>query len=209
MNRKSNFQTRIAEDDCSNRIEYLLPNQQAPEFSGIAVINGEFKEIKLSDYRGKYLVFIFYPLDFSCVCSTELMAFSERIREFRQINCEVLACSTDNRFCHRAWINTEEDKGGLGGICFPLLADKSFEISRAFKVLNEDEGVASRSLFIIDNKGRVKHSATNDTAIGRSVDETLRLVQAFRHEDKHGELCPVDWEPGDEGIKPDSQQKKM
>lgn len=175
----------------------------APEWSGTAVVNGEFKDISLADYRGKYLVFFFYPLDFTFVCPTEIIAYSERAEEFRAINCEIVGCSTDSHFSHLAWINTPRKQGGLGSMKIPLLADKTCEISKAYGVLKEDEGIAFRGLFIIDDKGNLRQITINDLPVGRSVDETLRLVQAFQFTDKHGEVCPAGWKPGADTMKPD------
>ncbi|GFR23819.1 peroxiredoxin 1 [Trichonephila clavata] len=180
----------------------------APDFEGVAVINGAFKNIKLSDYQGKYLVLFFYPLDFTFVCPTEIIAFSERAEEFRKINCEVVACSTDSHFSHLAWINTPRKEGGLGKMNIPLLSDKSCVISKAYGVYKEDAGISFRGLFIIDGDGKLRQITVNDLPVGRSVDETLRLVQAFQFTDKHGEVCPAGWKPGDATMKPDPEGSK-
>lgn len=180
----------------------------APEFQGVAVVNGAFKNIKLSDYKGKYLVLFFYPLDFTFVCPTEIIAFSERVEEFKKINCEVIACSTDSHFSHLAWINTPRKEGGLGKMNIPLLADKSCQISKNYGVYKEDEGLTFRGLFIIDGNGTLRQITINDLPVGRSVDETLRLVQAFQYTDKHGEVCPAGWKPGDDTMKPDPDGSK-
>jgi alkyl hydroperoxide reductase subunit AhpC len=177
--------------------------QVAPHFYGTAVVNGEFKEISIEDYKGKYLVLFFYPLDFTFVCPTEIIAFSERAEEFRAINCEIVACSTDSQFCHLAWINTPRKQGGLGPMKIPLLADKTMEISRRYGVLKEDAGLPFRGLFIIDDKSILRQITVNDLPVGRSVDETKRLVQAFQYVDKHGEVCPAGWKPGDDSMKAD------
>ncbi|XP_022109849.1 peroxiredoxin-like [Acanthaster planci] len=181
----------------------------APDFSGPAVMpSGEFKDIKLSDYKGKYLVFFFYPLDFTFVCPTELIAFSDRAKEFRDIGCELLACSCDSQYSHLAWTNTPRKKGGIGNMSIPLLADKSCRIAKDYGVLIEEDGVSFRGLFIIDNKGILRQITINDLPVGRSVDETLRLVQAFQFTDKHGEVCPAGWRPGAETIKPDVKKSQ-
>ncbi|KAG7459523.1 hypothetical protein MATL_G00211480 [Megalops atlanticus] len=182
--------------------------QPAPHFKATAVIDGEFREIKLSDYRGKYVVLFFYPLDFTFVCPTEIIAFSDRAEEFRQIGCEVIAASTDSHFSHLAWINTARKQGGLGPMHIPLLADLTQSISRDYGVLKEDEGIAYRGLFVIDDKGLLRQITINDLPVGRSVDETLRLVQAFQHTDKFGEVCPAGWKPGSDTIVPDVQKSK-
>lgn len=190
--------------------EMALPKltHPAPDFSGTAVVNGQFKDIKLSDYKGKYLVLFFYPLDFTFVCPTEIIAFSDSVDQFRKIGCEVVACSTDSHFCHLAWINTSRKEGGLGSMNIPLLADKTCKISRDYGVLKEDEGISFRGLFIIDNKGILRQMTINDLPVGRSVEETLRLVQAFQYTDKHGEVCPANWKPGGDTMKPDPKGSK-
>ncbi|KAK1803029.1 hypothetical protein P4O66_021555 [Electrophorus voltai] len=180
----------------------------APQFKTTAVVDGQFKDVLLSDYRGKYLVMFFYPLDFTFVCPTEIIAFSERASKFRKIGCEVIAVSTDSHFSHLAWINTPRKQGGLGSMNIPLLADLTHSISRDYGVLKEDEGIAYRGLFVIDDKGILRQITINDLPVGRSVDETLRLVQAFQHTDKHGEVCPAGWKPGSDTIIPDVEKSK-
>jgi len=159
----------------------------APFFKGQAVVDGQFKEISLTDYKGKYLVIFFYPLDFTFVCPTEIISFSDRAEEFRSIGCELVAVSTDSEYSHLAWINTPRKQGGLGKMNIPILADKTQDVSRRYGVLKEDEGVAFRGLFLIDDKQNLRQITINDLPVGRSVDETLRLVQAFQFTDKHGE----------------------
>ncbi|XP_064172401.1 peroxiredoxin-1-like [Anguilla rostrata] len=183
--------------------------QPAPPFQATAVVDGQFKEIKLSDYKGKYLVLFFYPLDFTFVCPTEIVAFSDRAEEFRKIGCEVIAASVDSHFSHLAWINTPRKQGGLGPMKIPLLADLGKSISQDYGVLKEDEGIAYRGLFVIDDKGLLRQITINDLPVGRSVDETLRLVQAFQHTDKFGEVCPAGWKPGSDTIVPDVQKSKV
>ncbi|XP_018351740.1 PREDICTED: peroxiredoxin 1 [Trachymyrmex septentrionalis] len=175
----------------------------APAFTGTAVVNGQFKNIKLSDYKGKYVVLFFYPLDFTFVCPTEIVAFSDRAKEFTDIGCQVIAASTDSHFSHLAWINTPRKQGGLGEMNIPLLADKSFKIARDYGILDEESGVPFRGLFVIDDKQILRQVTINDLPVGRSVDETLRLVQAFQYTDKHGEVCPAGWKPGKKAMKPD------
>ncbi|XP_033829558.1 peroxiredoxin-2 [Periophthalmus magnuspinnatus] len=178
--------------------------QAAPNFQATALhIDGSFKEIKLSDYKGKYVVLFFYPLDFTFVCPTEIVAFSDRSDDFRQINCEVIGASVDSHFCHLAWTNTPRKQGGLGKMKIPLLADLTKSISRDYGVLKEDDGISYRGLFIIDDKGILRQITINDLPVGRSVDETLRLVQAFQYTDKHGEVCPAGWKPGSDTIVPE------
>ncbi|XP_066283403.1 peroxiredoxin-2-like [Branchiostoma lanceolatum] len=182
-------------------------SKPAPDFQGTAVVNGKFEEIKLSDYKGKYLVFFFYPLDFTFVCPTEIIAFNERVEEFRMVNTEVVGVSVDSQFTHLAWINTPRKAGGLGPMNFPLLSDLTHKISRDYGVLLEDVGHTLRGLFIIDGKGILRQITMNDLPVGRSVDETLRLVQAFQYTDQHGEVCPAGWTPGADTIIPNPNDK--
>ncbi|XP_012511791.1 PREDICTED: peroxiredoxin-4 isoform X2 [Propithecus coquereli] len=199
--------SRVSVADHSLHLSKAKISKPAPYWEGTAVINGEFKELKLTDYRGKYLVFFFYPLDFTFVCPTEIIAFGDRIEEFRSINTEVVACSVDSQFTHLAWINTPRRQGGLGPIRIPLLSDLNHQISKDYGVYLEDSGHTLRGLFIIDDKGILRQITLNDLPVGRSVDETLRLVQAFQYTDKHGEVCPAGWKPGSETIKPEDTMK--
>lgn len=177
--------------------------QPAPDFEATAVLpNGEFAPVKLSDYKDKYLVFFFYPLDFTFVCPTEIIAFSDRLQEFKDINCEVLACSVDSHFSHLAWTQMPRKKGGLGKMNFPIIADLTKSISEDYGVLLQGAGISLRGLFIIDPKGAVRQITINDLPVGRSVDETLRLVKAFQFVEEHGEVCPAGWNPGADTIKP-------
>ncbi|XP_059588262.1 peroxiredoxin-2 [Alligator mississippiensis] len=182
--------------------------QPAPHFQGTAVVDGVFKEISLDDYKGKYLVLFFYPLDFTFVCPTELVAFSDRAGAFRQLQCELLAVSVDSHFSHLAWTQLSRREGGLGTMAIPLLSDLTRTIACDYGVLKEDEGIAYRGLFIIDAEGRLRQVTINDLPVGRSVDETMRLVQAFQHADQHGEVCPADWQPGGDTIKPTVRESK-
>ncbi|UJR07802.1 hypothetical protein I4U23_012084 [Adineta vaga] len=177
----------------------------APDFIAPAVIDYDFKDVSLSNYLGKYIVLFFYPLDFTFVCPTEIIAFSDRAEEFREIECEVLACSTDSHYSHFAWTTKERKQGGLGKMNIPLISDKTMEIATKYGVLKEDEGIAYRGLFIIDTRGILRQMTINDLPVGRSVDETLRLVQAFQFTDKHGEVCPANWKPGKKTINPNSK----
>uniref|UniRef100_A0A915M8D9 thioredoxin-dependent peroxiredoxin n=1 Tax=Meloidogyne javanica TaxID=6303 RepID=A0A915M8D9_MELJA len=180
----------------------------APEFTTDAVVDSDFKTVSLSDYKGKYVVLFFYPLDFTFVCPTEIIAFSERSGDFTKINVQLLACSTDSKFSHFEWINKPRKEGGLGEMKIPVLSDRNMKIARDYGVLKEDEGIAYRGLFIIDPKGILRQITINDLPVGRSVDETLRLVQAFQYTDKHGEVCPANWKPGSDTIKPDPNKSK-
>ncbi|XP_076461868.1 peroxiredoxin-like [Babylonia areolata] len=182
----------------------------APDFSGTAVVDGQFKEIQLSDFKGKYLVLFFYPLDFTFVCPTELIAFSNNMAKFEEINTAVVGVSTDSHFSHLAWINMPRKQGGLGELKYPLLADFNKTVSKDYGVLVEEAGLALRGLFIIDPKGVVRQVTINDLPVGRSVDETLRLVKAFQFTDQHGEVCPANWNPDSnpDTIKPSPTQSK-
>lgn len=175
----------------------------APVFEGKAVVKGQFKDIKLSDYKGQYVVLFFYPLDFTFVCPTEIIAFSDRAEEFKKIKTQVIACSTDSHFSHLAWTNLPRNKGGLGDMAIPILSDKSMKIARDYGVLNEETGIPYRGLFIIDEKQNLRQITINDLPVGRSVDETLRLVQAFQFVAEHGEVCPAGWKPGSKTMKAD------
>ncbi|RZC33840.1 peroxiredoxin-2 [Asbolus verrucosus] len=174
----------------------------------VTVVDGDFVQLKSTDFLGKYLVFFFYPLDFTFVCPTEILAFSDRIEEFHKINTEVVACSVDSHFTHLAWINTPKKEGGLGDVKIPLLSDLNHSISKAYGVFLEDLGHTLRGLFIIDTKGVLRQITMNDLPVGRSVDETLRLVQAFQYTDQHGEVCPAEWKPGQDTIIPNPVEKK-
>jgi len=183
--------------------------ETAPIFVGMAVIDGEFKQIHLDDYKGKYVLFFFYPLDFTFVCPTELIAFSDAAHKFRDIDCEVIACSTDSHFAHLAWINTPRKEGGLGKMNMTMLSDKTMTIARDYGVLNRSTGIPYRGTFIMDGKQILRHISINDLPVGRSVDETLRLVQAFQYTDEYGEVCPANWKPGADTMKPDVKGSKI
>ncbi|GAB0098839.1 Peroxiredoxin 1 [Sergentomyia squamirostris] len=185
-----------------------LLQRPAPDFCGTAVINGELRELSLGDFRGRYLVLFFYPLDFTFVCPTEIIAFSDRVGEFNELGCEVVAVSTDSHFSHLAWTQVSRREGGIGKVSLPLLSDKSMRISREYGVLNEETGIAYRGLFIIDTNQTLRQITINDLPVGRSVDETLRLVKAFQFTDAHGEVCPANWQPGGKTIKPETEKSK-
>ncbi len=181
--------------------------KEAPNFTATAVVNEEFKQIHLSDYRGKYVILFFYPLDFTFVCPTEIIAFSDRIKDFHDRNCEVLGVSVDSQFSHLAWIKTPRAEGGLGGMKYPLVADLTKSISADYNVLL-DGGIALRGLFLVDKVGVVRHMVVNDLPLGRSVDESLRMLDALQFFEKHGEVCPADWKPGGATIKPGVKESK-
>ncbi|XP_029305273.1 thioredoxin-dependent peroxide reductase, mitochondrial [Cottoperca gobio] len=182
--------------------------QPAPDFKATAVSNGEFKEMSLADFKGKYLVLFFYPLDFTFVCPTEIISFSDKASEFHDINCEVVGVSVDSHFTHLAWINTPRKTGGLGHIHIPLLSDLNKQISRDYGVLLDGPGIALRGLFLIDPNGVVRHMSVNDLPVGRCVQETLRLVKAFQFVETHGEVCPASWTPESSTIKPTPEGSK-
>jgi len=180
----------------------------APYFKAAAVINGEFKDVSLDDYAGRWLVLLFYPLDFTFVCPTELVAFSDRIEEFKKLNTDLVGISIDSKYSHLAWTRTARKDGGIGKVNFPLVADISKEISRDYGVLLPEDGHSLRGLFLVDPKSNVRHILMNDTQVGRSVDETLRTIQAFQFNEKHGEVCPADWTPGQATMKADPNLSK-
>jgi peroxiredoxin 2/4 len=190
--------------------ECLRVGQAAPDFTATAVVDQEFKTIKLSDYRGKkYVVLFFYPLDFTFVCPTEITAFSDRYAEFSGIDTEVLGVSVDSEFSHLAWIQTDRKSGGVGDLNYPLVSDIKKTISEAYNVLDPDAGVALRGLFIIDKDGIIQHATINNLAVGRSVDETLRTLQAFQYTQSHpDEVCPAGWTPGAKTMNPDPTKSK-
>jgi peroxiredoxin 2/4 len=181
----------------------------APNFVAKAVYNQAFMDVRLSDYRGQYVVLFFYPLDFTFVCPTEVSAFSDRHDEFKAINTAVLGVSVDSEFSHLAWIQTDRKSGGVGDLNYPLVADLKKEISAAYSVLDPEAGVALRGLFIIDREGIVQYATVNNLSFGRSVDETLRVLQAIQHVQANpDEVCPVDWQPGDKTLTPDPVKSK-
>eukprot|EP00069_Balaena_mysticetus_P011574 bmy_07227T0 len=175
----------------------------APQFKATAVMpDGQFKDISLSDYKVLLLNYIIEDI------LIIIIAFSDRAEEFKKLNCQVIGASVDSHFCHLAWINTPKKQGGLGPMNIPLISDPKRTIAQDYGVLKADEGISFRGLFIIDDKGILRQITINDLPVGRSVDETLRLVQAFQFTDKHGEVCPAGWKPGSDTIKPDVQKSK-
>ena len=182
--------------------------QKAPEFKAPAVVNKEFKDVSLTDYKGKWVVLFFYPLDFTFVCPTEIASFSDRVEEFRKMNCEVVGVSVDSKYSHLAWVNTDRKQGGLGECKYPLVADITKSISRDYGVLLENAGHTLRGLFLIDPNGVLKYQVVHDNGVGRSVDETLRVVSAFQHNAETGEVCPANWTKGKATMKPNPVQSK-
>ncbi|KAI0312675.1 thioredoxin-like protein [Amylostereum chailletii] len=183
----------------------------APAFSATVVENGDFKDISLSDYLGKWVILLFYPMDFTFVCPTEILAFNDALPAFDAINTTVLGVSCDSKYAHFAWATTPRSQGGLGPdpkkpggpLKIALVDDKSQKVSRAYGALIEDEGVPLRASYLIDPKGILRQMTINDSPVGRSVDEALRLVKAFQYTDEHGEVCPVNWSEGSRTIKGD------
>jgi peroxiredoxin 2/4 len=194
----------------------VLVGKKAPVFEADAVVNGgEFVEkFSLRQYLGrKHVIFFFYPLDFTFVCPTELLAFQEKLAEFEKRNVAVVACSIDSKFSHWAWLNTEKNKGGIKGVKYPIVSDLSKTISANYDVLAgewvydedgavrfEGDAIAYRGLFLIDKEGIVRHQVVNDAPLGRSVDEALRIVDALQFHEENGEVCPANWHQGDEGM---------
>lgn len=180
----------------------VLVTREAPDFTAQAVMpDNSIAEIKLSSFRGKYVVLFFYPLDFTFVCPSEIIAFDKAVKAFKAKNAVLLGVSVDSQFTHWAWRQTPRDKGGIGEIGYPLVADLDKKIARAYDVLLND-AVALRGLFLIDTHGIVRHQLVNDLPLGRSVDEALRLLVALQYTEEHGEVCPANWKDGDEAMKP-------
>ncbi len=179
----------------------VLVGKQAPDFTATAVMgNNEMKPLKLSDLKGKYVAIFFYPLDFTFVCPSELIAFDHRLDEFKKRGVEVIGVSIDSQFTHLAWKNTPVEKGGIGQVQYPLVADVKHEICRAYDVEFEPAGVAFRGTFLIDKNGVVRHQVVNDLPLGRNVDELLRMVDALQFTEEHGEVCPAGWQKGKKGM---------
>ena len=181
-----------------------LVTKEAPDFTAQAVIaDNSFAELKLSSYRGKYVVLFFYPLDFTFVCPSEIIAFNKRLADFKAKNCEVIGVSVDSKFTHLAWKKTPVEDGGIGAIQYPLVEDLTKSIARSYGILFND-AVALRGLFLIDPKGTVRHSVINDLPLGRNVEEALRMVDALQFADTHGEVCPANWKQGEDALKPNA-----
>jgi peroxiredoxin (alkyl hydroperoxide reductase subunit C) len=179
---------------------------ETPDFTAQAVMpDGSIKEMKLSDFKGKYIVLFFYPLDFTFVCPTEILSISDRIEEFRERGVEVIGVSVDSPYSHIAWRNTPRKKGGIGDVAYPLVSDLDKSISDKYGVLLEKPGIALRGLFIIDKQLKLRHITINDLPLGRNVDEVLRVLDAVQFSEKHGEVCPANWKRGEEGMKPDQE----
>lgn len=184
----------------------LLVTQPAPDFTATAVLpDNTFKEdFKLSDFRGKYVVLFFYPLNFTFVCPSEILAFNKAVDQFEDNNCQLIGVSIDSHFSHLAWKNTPVNDGGIGNIRFPLVSDLNKSISSDYEVLL-DAGIALRGLFLIDKDGIIRHQVVNDLPLGRNVNEALRLLYALQFTEKYGEVCPANWNKGEEGMIPTAE----
>jgi peroxiredoxin (alkyl hydroperoxide reductase subunit C) len=183
-----------------------LVTKPAPDFTADAVMpDNTFGQLTLSSFKGKYVVLFFYPLDFTFVCPSEILAFNKQLPDFKSKNCEVIGVSVDSKFTHLAWKNTKVEDGGIGNIQYPLVSDIKKEIASQYGVLFEAAGVAFRGLFLIDTKGNVRHALINDLPLGRNVDEALRMVDALQFVETHGEVCPANWKQGEEAMKPTAE----
>lgn len=184
---------------------FSLVTKQAPDFTAQAVLpDNSFGEVNLASYRGKYVILFFYPLDFTFVCPSEIIAFDKVLPEFRKRNAEVIGVSVDSHYTHHAWRRTPRDHGGIGEVGFPLVSDLSKNISRSYGVLTDDS-VALRGLFLIDKEGIIRHELINDLSLGRSVDEAIRMLDALQFTEKYGDVCPANWHAGDEAMKPTAE----
>ncbi|MDR3581350.1 MAG: peroxiredoxin [Oryzomonas sp.] len=180
-----------------------LVTQQAPDFTADAVLpDNAFGQISISSYKGKNVVLFFYPLDFTFVCPSEILAFNKKLDEFKKRNTEVIGVSVDSKFTHLAWKNTPVEDGGIGNIQYPLVSDLNKNIAREYGILFNDS-VALRGLFLIDTKGVIRHAVINDLPLGRNVSEALRMVDALQFVEAHGDqVCPANWQEGDEAMRP-------
>ena len=186
----------------------VLVQKKAPDFDAQAVMpDGTFQAVKLTDYRGKYVLLFFYPLDFTLVCPTEVIAFSDRVDEFEELGVQVLGVSVDSQYAHLAWRNTDRIEGGIGEVRYPLISDLNRKIAESYDVLTE-AGVALRGWFLIDKDGVVRHQLVNDLPLGRGLDEAVRIIEALRLFERRGEFCPADWEEGERTIHPDPHQSR-
>lgn len=186
-------------------IPATLVTQPAPDFTADAVLaDNSFGQATLSSYRGKYVYLLFYPLDFTFVCPSEILAFNKKLDEFKSKNCEIISVSVDSKYTHLAWKNTPVDNGGIGQVQFPMVADLNKEITKAYGI-EHPASVSLRGLFLIDPTGTVRHCVINDLPLGRSVDEALRMLDALQFTDTHGEVCPANWKQGDEAMKPTAE----
>jgi peroxiredoxin 2/4 len=184
----------------------LLVTKEAPDFTATAVLaDNSFKnDFKLSDFRGKYVVLFFYPLDFTFVCPSEILAFNKAVQKFTEKNCQLIGISIDSHFTHLAWKKTPINAGGIGNIQYPLVADLDKSIAKHYGVLL-DSGIALRGLFLIDRTGIIRHQVVNDLPLGRNVDEALRILDALQFTEEYGDVCPANWKKGDEAMVPTAE----
>jgi peroxiredoxin (alkyl hydroperoxide reductase subunit C) len=183
-----------------------LVGNKAPDFKAKAVMKDKvIEDFSLSDYHGKYVLFFFYPLDFTFVCPTELHAFQDKLKEFEKRNVQVIGCSIDSWFSHLAWLKCPKSEGGIRGVSYPIVSDIHKSIARNFGVLKEEDGIAYRGLFLLDREGIIRHQLVNDLPLGRSVDEALRTIDALIFHEKNGEVCPANWTAGAKALKPTEQ----
>eukprot|EP01057_Protomagalhaensia_wolfi_P005836 Protomagalhaensia_wolfi_Nauph_80__5835@NODE_737_length_2050_cov_633_088513_g551_i0_p1_GENE_NODE_737_length_2050_cov_633_088513_g551_i0NODE_737_length_2050_cov_633_088513_g551_i0_p1_ORF_typecomplete_len297_score41_29AhpCTSA/PF00578_21/1_5e29Redoxin/PF08534_10/4_8e201cysPrx_C/PF10417_9/4_7e13SCO1SenC/PF02630_14/0_00084_NODE_737_length_2050_cov_633_088513_g551_i011601924 len=178
----------------------------APQFKGMAVMpDGEMKEISLEDYKGKYVVLFFYPLDFTFVCPSEILAFDRAVGEFEQRGVQLISCSIDSHFVHNAWRETPVNKGGIGKVKFPMLSDMNHFIAKSYGCHIEEPAVSIRGLYLIDKEGVVQHITLNNLPLGRNVEEVLRTIDALQYTEQHGEVCPANWKKGEAAMKPSAE----
>jgi peroxiredoxin (alkyl hydroperoxide reductase subunit C) len=185
----------------------VLVGKRAPDFTAPAVMpNGIIEDkFSLSSLQGKYVVLFFWPLDFTFVCPTEILAHDHRVDQFKERRVEIVGISIDSQYTHFAWRNTPVNEGGIGPVKFPIVADVKHEITRAYGIEHPEEGVALRASFLIDKDGVVQHQVVNNLPLGRNVDEMMRMVDALQFTEEHGEVCPAGWQKGDTGMKPDAE----
>ena len=183
-----------------------LVTNEAPDFTATAVMpdNSFNEEFKLSDMRGKYVLLFFYPLDFTFVCPSEILAFNSAVDQFKEKNCEVVGVSVDSQFSHLAWKNTAINNGGIGNVQFPLVADLDKSISENYGVLFGG-AIALRGLYLIDKEGVIRHQVVNDLPLGRSVSEAMRMLDAIQFTEEHGDVCPANWTKGDDAMEPTAE----
>ena len=183
-----------------------LVTKEAPDFTATAVMgDNSFEEnFTLSSFRGKHVILFFYPLDFTFVCPSEIIAFDKALDRFKEKNCEIIGVSVDSHFTHLAWKNTPVNEGGIGSIKYPLVADLNKSISNQYGVLLPD-GIALRGLFLIDKEGIVRHAVINDLPLGRNIEEALRMVDSLQFHEKHGDVCPANWKEGEDAMTPTAE----
>ncbi|WP_348663413.1 peroxiredoxin [Chlamydia vaughanii] len=186
----------------------LFIGKPAPDFVAQAVVDGEIKDISLTDYRGKYVILFFYPKDFTYVCPTELHAFQHALEEFKNCGAEVIGCSVDDLDTHKRWLDTDKKAGGIKGITYPLISDTNRELSELYGVLDSVSGLSFRGSFLIDRDGIVRHLVVNDLPLGRSIDEEIRVLEALIFFENHGLVCPANWQQGEKAMAPTEEGLK-